>query len=70
MNKFNSYITAKSDVGTFSYDNAQKPYAVTGASAVGSSISANTQDITFYSSHRPRKLIVQCAVLIVARRGV
>lgn len=49
-------VTSKSNVGTFSYDNVQKPYAVTGASAVGSSISANTQDITFYSFRRPRHI--------------
>ena len=49
-------ITSKSNVGTFSYGNTQKPYAVTGANANSGTISTNTQDITFYSYRRPKQI--------------
>ena len=49
-------ITGKSNVGTFTYTDTQKPYALTGANAMSGTISTNTQDITFYSFPRPKQI--------------
>lgn len=49
-------ITSKSDVGTFSYNNSLKPYAVTGTSAASGTISTNTQDITYNTFPRARQI--------------
>lgn len=49
-------VTAKSDVGTFTYDDTLKPYAVTGASAASGTISSDAQDITYYTFPRPRQI--------------
>lgn len=49
-------ILSKSDIGSFSYDNTQKPYAVTGTSAVSGTLSNNTQSISYYSFPRPNTI--------------
>lgn len=46
-------ITSKSDVGTFEYALAQKPYAISGVSVSGNGIPAHTQEITYASFGRP-----------------
>lgn len=46
-------ITSKSDVGTYTYGNSSKPYAVTEVNQSGSSIPARAQDVTYTSFWRP-----------------
>lgn len=46
-------LTQKSDVGSFEYTNAQKPYAVSGATLSGNAIPERQQDITYDSFQRP-----------------
>ena len=49
-------ILSKFDIGSFLYDNTQKPYAVTGTNAVSGTISNNTQSISYYSFPRPKTI--------------
>lgn len=49
-------ITSRSDVGTFSYTNASKPYAVTGAATTGGQVSAQRQTVTYTSFMRPNTI--------------
>lgn len=46
-------ITSKSDVGTYTYGNSSKPYAVTEVNQSGSAIPARAQDVTYTSFWRP-----------------
>lgn len=46
-------ITSKSDVGTFEYALAQRPYAVSGVNLSGNGIPTSTQEITYTSFERP-----------------
>ena len=46
-------ITSKSDVGTFEYALAQKPYAVSGVNVSGNGVPTHTQEITYTSFGRP-----------------
>ena len=49
-------IISKSDVGSFTYNNSLKPYAVTGANATSGTISTNTQDITYNTFPRASQI--------------
>lgn len=49
-------IIQKNDVGTFEYNNSQKPYAVTDVSFTGNEIPAITQNITYNSFKRPKTI--------------
>lgn len=49
-------ITTKSDIGTFEYTLAQKPYAVSGINLSGNGIPTHTQSITFTSFERPKSI--------------
>lgn len=48
-------ITKKSDIGTYNYSLASKPYAVTGLS-VNSTVSTSSQDVTYNSFFRPSSI--------------
>lgn len=45
-------IIEKADVGTFEYNNTDKPYAITDVSLSGTTISQNTQNIAYTSFNR------------------
>ena len=49
-------ITAKTDVGTYSYANTAKPYAVTEVMQNGTAIPLTDQDITYCSFWRPARI--------------
>lgn len=49
-------ITGKSDVGSFSYDIADKPYAVSKITTTASSIPSWKQTISYTSFHRPSSI--------------
>lgn len=49
-------ITSKSDVGTFEYTLAQKPYAVSGANLSGNGIPTHTQEVVYTSFDRPKSI--------------
>ena len=50
-------LTSKSDVGTFSYDHPQKPYAISAAAMTATGIDTAPQDITYTSFHRPDSIV-------------
>lgn len=52
----NGNITRRSDVGSFTYSRADKPYALTGASAEESRIPTRQQDITYTAFGRPETI--------------
>lgn len=49
-------ITGRSDIGTFRYSLASKPYALTGAALSGSGIPTCSQDIAYNSFKRPKSI--------------
>lgn len=51
----NGNITSKSDAGTFSYENTNKPYAVSGLDAIAN-IPSERQDITYTAFYRPHTI--------------
>lgn len=53
----NGNLASKSDVGVFSYDNASKPYAVTGLGLIGDAVPPRSQQVTYTSFERPASII-------------
>lgn len=53
----NGNLASKSDVGVFSYDNASKPYAVTGLGLIGDAVPPRSQQVTYTSFERPVSII-------------
>lgn len=49
-------ITQKSDIGSFSYANTQKPYAVSDVTLNGNSVPARVQNVSYTSFSRPNSI--------------
>lgn len=49
-------ITKKSDIGTFAYNNTQKPYAISDVSLASGAIPTRAQNITYSSFRRPNTI--------------
>ena len=65
----NGNLASKSDAGVFSYDNASKPYAVTGLGLIGDAVPARSQQVTYTSFERPASIVENNYTAIFSYNG-